>query len=96
MMFDDIEDVKVIHRGDPKFIDQQTDEQAETSAPRSRAQEIRDGILDDVEHMLREARDLIDEALEQFTLLAEPQHKNLGMLVGQQIEQVIEFRRVRQ
>jgi len=63
---------------------------------RSRAQTIRDTILTEAENLLRDARDKTEEALDQFSLLAVPQHSKLPVLLGQQIEQVIEHRRLRQ
>lgn len=58
----------------------------------SRAQQRLDQILTDAESELREARDLIVTALEDLSLILQPQHPNLPTLLGQQIEQVIQFR----
>jgi hypothetical protein len=63
---------------------------------RSKYQARRDADLDEIEASLRQARDLIDDALEGFGMYADVQHRNLGVLVSQQIEQVIEFRRIKQ
>lgn len=87
------DDVKVIHRGDPKFVDAEITEPAPR---RSKAQQIQTDILTDAEHLLRDARDMVDEALELFGLLSPPQHPNISTLLGQLIEQVIEFKRVKQ
>jgi hypothetical protein len=56
----------------------------------------REDDLAQIEEALRQARDLIADALEGLSNYALPQHRNLDILVGQQIEQVIEFRRVKQ
>lgn len=61
----------------------------------TRAQQRLDEILTNSEDELRHARDLIVSALEDFALVAQPQHPNLPTLVGQQIEQVIEHRTLR-
>ncbi len=65
----------------------------EEPTPRlSRAQQRLDDILKNGEDELRDARDLIVSALEDLSLVLQPQHPNLPTLVGQQIEQVIQFR----
>jgi hypothetical protein len=61
----------------------------------SRAQQRLDEILTNAEDELREARDLVVSALEDFGLVAQPQHPNLPTLIGQQLEQVIEHRNLR-
>jgi hypothetical protein len=72
------------------------DRRSEPDAPvRSRAQTRRDQILDDVEAELREARDLTERALEDLALVVQPQHPNLPTLLGQQLEQAIELRRLK-
>ncbi len=58
----------------------------------SRAQTRLEDILEQGESDLREARDLIVPALEDLSLILQPQHPNLAVLVAQQIEQVIQFR----
>ena len=61
----------------------------------SRAQQRLDDILTDCENELREARDLTARALEDLTLIVQPQHPNLPTLIGQQLEQVMELRALR-
>jgi hypothetical protein len=61
-------------------------------SPKSRAQARLDEILNDSEKELQEARDLVVSALEDLALVLQPQHPNLPTLLGQQIEQVIQFR----
>lgn len=78
-------DIRVVPRGAPL---------PELEPPTSRAAERRAAILDDAEAELRRARDLIVTALEDLALLATPQHPQLPTLLGQQLEQVIELRRL--
>lgn len=60
-------------------------------SPKSRAQQRLDAILREAEDDLREARDLIIPALEDLSLIMSVQHPNLAVLLGQQIEQIIQF-----
>lgn len=86
MNVEETENVKVI-RGEPG--------QALVPRQRSKAQQRRDDILDDAEAQLRGSRDLLVEAMEGIELLMLPQHRNIDTLIGQLIEQVIEFRRTK-
>lgn len=61
---------------------------------RSRAQELRESILDETMTRLQTAMAETEEALELFGLLTVPQHKNLATLIQQQLEQVVEYRRL--
>jgi hypothetical protein len=63
---------------------------------RSHWQKRRDDDLAQIEEGLRSARDLIADALEGLSNYVTPQHRNLDTLIGQTIEQVIEFKRVKQ
>ncbi len=44
---------------------------------------------------MREGRALIAEGMEMFAVVETPQHPNLATLIGQQIEQVVEYRRLK-
>lgn len=56
----------------------------------------RDSDLAEIETMLRQARDLVDEALTGFTMYEpHPQHRSVSLEIGQLIEQVIEFKRTK-
>jgi hypothetical protein len=61
---------------------------------RSHAQQIQDEILNSAEDAFRTARSSLAEGIEMFTLLTTPQHTQIETLIGQLIEQVIEFRRI--
>lgn len=65
-----------------------------TPPARTKYQARRDQDLQEVEEALRLARELVDDALEGFGMYTQPQHPHLSTLIGQLIEQVIEFRRV--
>ena len=78
-------DVRVVPRGAPL---------PDLTPERSRAQQRMTAILDDAEEELRLARDKVVTALEDLALVAQPQHPNLPVLLGQQLEQVIELRRL--
>lgn len=85
---DDIEDVRVVPAGARVSIPDEPE--------RSHWQKRRDDDLAEIEAKYQQARDLIADATEGLTNYTTPQHRNLELLVNQQIEQVIEFRRVRQ
>lgn len=90
---EDIEYVRSTGAGEFRRPAREMREQASRDEPRqSRAQSRLDGILSDCEGELREARDLVVTALEDLALVMQPQHPNLPTLLGQQIEQVIQFR----
>ena len=88
-MTNEIKDVRV-------FYPNPDGPQAAPTAERSHWQKRRDEDLAQVEEGLRTARDLVADALEGLSNYVLPQHRNLDTLIGQMIEQCIEFRRVRQ
>lgn len=89
--YDETSDVRVVHQGEAAEVAylQQRD--------RSKWQKLQDGALDDITDLLTDALAGIEEALEGLVMLGiVPQHRNLPTLIGQQIAQVGEVRRVRQ
>lgn len=63
---------------------------------RNRYLQRRDLDLAEFEELLRQARDLCEEVIIGFGMYTTPQHRNLPTIIGQQIEQIIEFKRVKQ
>lgn len=59
----------------------------------SKAEKIREGILNETLDLLIKAKEMTAEAIEQFALLEVPVHKNLPYIMDQQIEQVREHRK---
>ena len=63
---------------------------------RTTAQTRVDDILEDVEARLRSSRDDLAYAVENMRIIMTPQHQNIELLIGQLIEQTIEYKRMYQ
>jgi hypothetical protein len=68
---------------------------ARSTTRTSHADRILAENLDAAEHCFRDALVLVVEGLDILGLFTLPQHRNLPTLLTQQIEQVVEYRRVR-
>lgn len=90
---DPIEEVKVIPGGGRPLG--QPRSELEVEGKSDPADETLAFILDTAEEQIRMGRDLIVKGLKMFSVVETPQHPNLPTLIGQQIEQVIEYRRIK-
>lgn len=88
--YEETSDVKIVHQGEASEVAYLEQRQ------RTPAQKLQDQLLDTATDSFTDALDLIETGLEALVVLGiVPQHKNLPTLVGQQIAQVAEIRRVR-
>lgn len=83
------ENVRVLHGSETPDISYMERRQ------RTPGQKHRDTILDEAEEKFTEARDLWAEGEDVFAVVQEPQHRNLQTLMGQVIEQLVEYRRTK-